>query len=450
MPIKHNRQSSRQDNGDTDAIQPSDWNADHIVEGMLSLLDAVAPTPNSVFTLDGASAPQLTFLSAFLRARFGDPDAVTFLNALGAATLASPHLTGIPTAPTAALGINTTQIATMAAVKAAIDNLVNSAPGALDTLNELAAALGNDANFAATVTAALAQKAPLASPALSGTPTAPTPISSDNSTRISTTAFVQALIAASVGARGQCSLSKSGANLVLLPRGGNLLTIAGVNALVPDAGVALAATGLSPGTTYYIYATQSGGVVNTLEASATGHTTDTSSGNKGVEIKIGDNSRSLVGMARIIAGPAWVDTSPQRFVRSWFNDGGIVAANNFTANQTTVATSAGELSSATRAEFLLWSGEVVEASITATGSNSAAGGRNNLGIAFNAGVLEPVGVMNNLTNLDVAALSLRVAKAGLSEGFNDARILGWVLSGTGTYYGDADGRRTGVVVSTRR
>lgn len=54
-----------------------------------------------------------------------------------------------------------------------IANLVNSAPGALDTLNELASAMGNDANFSTTVTNALATKAPLASPTFTGTITTP-------------------------------------------------------------------------------------------------------------------------------------------------------------------------------------------------------------------------------------------------------------------------------------
>lgn len=76
------------------------------------------------------------------------------------APLASPALTGVPTAPTAPLGTNTQQIATMAAVQAAIANLVASSPAALDTLNELAAALGNDPNFATTMNNALAGKEP--------------------------------------------------------------------------------------------------------------------------------------------------------------------------------------------------------------------------------------------------------------------------------------------------
>ncbi|CCJ78820.1 Phage tail fiber protein [Cronobacter muytjensii 530] len=77
------------------------------------------------------------------------------------APLASPALTGTPTAPTPAQTVNNTQIATTAFVKAAIAALVASSPAALDTLSELAAALGNDANFAATMTKALAGKQPL-------------------------------------------------------------------------------------------------------------------------------------------------------------------------------------------------------------------------------------------------------------------------------------------------
>ncbi|MDM2921039.1 hypothetical protein OGY33_16245 [Citrobacter sp. Cpo032] len=77
------------------------------------------------------------------------------------APLASPALTGKPTAPTAVQASNDTQLATTAFVKAALAALVASSPEALDTLNELAAALGNDPNFATTMTNALAGKQPL-------------------------------------------------------------------------------------------------------------------------------------------------------------------------------------------------------------------------------------------------------------------------------------------------
>lgn len=85
------------------------------------------------------------------------------------APLASPTFTGTPAGPTASAGTNTTQFATTAFVRTEVANLVASAPAALDTLDELAAALGDDANFAATVTTALAGKAPLASPTFTGT-----------------------------------------------------------------------------------------------------------------------------------------------------------------------------------------------------------------------------------------------------------------------------------------
>jgi hypothetical protein len=74
------------------------------------------------------------------------------------ATKASPTFTGMPKAPTAAAGSNSTQLATTAFVQLAIAALVDSSPGALDTLNELAKALGNDPNFATTMTNALAGK----------------------------------------------------------------------------------------------------------------------------------------------------------------------------------------------------------------------------------------------------------------------------------------------------
>lgn len=77
------------------------------------------------------------------------------------ANLAGPAFTGAPSAPTAAAATNSTQLATTAFVQTLVANVIGSAPAALDTLTELAAALGNDANYAATITAALAGKQPV-------------------------------------------------------------------------------------------------------------------------------------------------------------------------------------------------------------------------------------------------------------------------------------------------
>ena len=74
------------------------------------------------------------------------------------------------TTTTQAASDNTTKLASTAYVTTALANLADSAPSTLNTLNELAAALGDDANFSTTVTNSIATKAPLASPAFnSGT-----------------------------------------------------------------------------------------------------------------------------------------------------------------------------------------------------------------------------------------------------------------------------------------
>ncbi|PBJ21165.1 hypothetical protein BSG18_32290 [Pseudomonas ogarae] len=91
---------------------------------------------------------------------------------LGGAPLASPALTGTPTAPTPAAGTNTAQLATTAFVRTALAALVDSAPGALDTINELATALGKDPNFSVTMTNALAGKLNIAVPSLDNFDTA--------------------------------------------------------------------------------------------------------------------------------------------------------------------------------------------------------------------------------------------------------------------------------------
>lgn len=127
------------------------------------------------------------------------------------ANLDSPTFTGTPRVPTPAANDNGTKIASTEFVKTAISSLVASAPATLDTLNELATALGNDPSFATTVTNSIATKlsiataastygtienlnlkAPIESPTFTGDPKAPTPLTSDNDTSIATTAFVKA------------------------------------------------------------------------------------------------------------------------------------------------------------------------------------------------------------------------------------------------------------------
>jgi hypothetical protein len=88
------------------------------------------------------------------------------------------------------LTVQGAQVATQAFVSSAVAGVIGSAGAALDTLGEIQAALGNDANLASTLTTSIATKAPLASPALTGVPTAPTAAAGTNTTQLATTAFV--------------------------------------------------------------------------------------------------------------------------------------------------------------------------------------------------------------------------------------------------------------------
>ena len=134
-------------------------------------------------------------------------------------SLTSPVFTGTPIAPTAASATNSTQLATTAFVHSKIDELVGGAPGALDTLNELAGALGADVSFSTTITNYLALKAPLASPTFTGT-----------------------ITTESVSINGNTISSTSGA-LNLTPAVGSAIVLDGtVNV---DAGVITGATSIS-------------------------------------------------------------------------------------------------------------------------------------------------------------------------------------------------------------
>lgn len=116
---------------------------------------------NAVFAGPGTGANAAPTFRALVAADIPDLSG-TYLTTSAAsgtyAPLASPALSGTPTAPTANAGTNNTQIATTAYVDGAVAGLVDAAPSALNTLNELAAALGDDANFATTISTSLGEK----------------------------------------------------------------------------------------------------------------------------------------------------------------------------------------------------------------------------------------------------------------------------------------------------
>jgi hypothetical protein len=236
---------------------------------------------------------------------------------------------------------------------------------------------------------------------------------------------------------GQCRLSKSGANLLLSPVNGNKLVIGGVMRTIPAAGVSLAPTGLTAATTHYVYAFMNGAAM-TLEASTTGHSTDSTTG---VEIKTGDASRTLVGMAHVIAGPSFADTAKTRLVRSWFNDPGIAGAAYFTASRSTTSTASYvELGTDIRNEFLIWAGEICQCTSSGMSTASAADRINSVAAGFD-GVsnLEVGSYCAGYGAIGASGIGIPYAfsfpKAGLSEGYHFATLAGKVSAGTGTWSG---------------
>ena len=141
-----------------------------------ALLAAKAPLASPTFTgtVSGISSTMVGLGNVDNTADTAKPVSTAQQTALGLKSdLASPTFTGVPAAPTAAASTNTTQVATTAFVRAEVAALVGSAGATLDTLGELATALGNDAALSTTLTNSIALKAPLASPTFTGTVTLP-------------------------------------------------------------------------------------------------------------------------------------------------------------------------------------------------------------------------------------------------------------------------------------
>jgi hypothetical protein len=155
--------------------------------------DAVGNAVGNGLDYDDATGAISVDPSEFTLNSIGAPSAAVALNSQKITGLATP--TDATDASTKGYvdGVITTEVSNRnTAISTAVSNLVDGAPDLLNTLNELAAAINDDANYTTTITTALGTKAPLASPDLTGVPTAPTAAANTNTTQIATTAFAKA------------------------------------------------------------------------------------------------------------------------------------------------------------------------------------------------------------------------------------------------------------------
>jgi hypothetical protein len=153
--IKHKKTATYPDGTDPGLEHPSDWNDTHDADGVIGKLLPVADVPSAFPYIQADGSGAMAPISAPALAALAQATAALILSALGGVTSSSPTLTGTPRAPQPAPTDNSDQIATTQFVKNRVADLVAAAPTTLDTLSELATALGNDPNFSATITAAL-------------------------------------------------------------------------------------------------------------------------------------------------------------------------------------------------------------------------------------------------------------------------------------------------------
>jgi hypothetical protein len=238
---------------------------------------------------------------------------------------------------------------------------------------------------------------------------------------------------------------KSGSNIVLAPKFGNLLTIGGVNAVIPDAAtpVTLAPTGLTVGALYYIYAVQTAGIVTSLEASTTVPVMSVAAGNQGLMVKGGgtpDPTRRLVGMARPIAGPAFSDLPVQRFVRTWLNRYRVQIRGADFGGQTVTAAAAPigapiEVPTS-RVEFLSWLDETIDISMVGAAYNSI-GNENYVAIGIGeSGAPVVVGGFTGGTSASANAILTQTPRAidVRAEGYHFAAAMAMASAGTAVFY----------------
>lgn len=166
-----------------------------------------------------------------------------------------------------------------------------------------------------------------------------------------------------IGNHMQCRLVIDGVNFRLQPYNGNIISISGINYIIPQAGVALAPSGLAATTLYYVYATWNGTAI-ALSPVTTGYII---SGN-GIPVRSDNSAQTLVGIIYLKTGASTTNA----LIRSWANRTNNVQEGTLGANATTTSTTPVVSNVSTRIEALLFSGETWMARVSGTISNSVA------------------------------------------------------------------------------
>lgn len=188
-------------------------------------------------------------------------------------------------------------------------------------------------------------------------------------------------------AHGECYLAYSGATqLLLVPYNGCNILCGGAQFQLPASGVAVANTGLTGNTLYYVYYND-----GALVLSTTGYVTDTTPGNIGVKVMSGNSAYTLVGMAYTS------NNTPGQFqpqgvgTASWFNRKGIALSVSGIATTTTSTVPAELASPSYRAPFVCWGDTTTRINADCNAANSASGNSTEILVGLDGAVPANVG-----------------------------------------------------------
>lgn len=237
---------------------------------------------------------------------------------------------------------------------------------------------------------------------------------------------------------GQCQFQYSSSTIcILMPLKGNQVTFpSGAIATIGSSGISttynnayingVAAQTLAASTLYYAYLWNNGSAY-VIDWSTTAYAKDSTTG---IEIKTGDATRLLVGMAVTNGSSQFTSTQTTQQVRSWFNDTGVTLFSNFTTQRTTTSTVPVEINTEIRCNALIWAGEAVQASISGAASNSIGTSTNtwvNIDGSNQAGNSETTGT-------NIATITIIANNITLTEGNHIFTLYGDVsTASTGTW-----------------
>jgi hypothetical protein len=225
------------------------------------------------------------------------------------------------------------------------------------------------------------------------------------------------------------------------PYKGDQIKINGQIYNIPSAGIAgldsvtgvyvngVAAQNLAASGSYNVYVFDNAGVLTADFSSA--HATSATAGNVGVEIKSGDDTRTLLGAVYVNSSTQFSDNGSSRLVISWFNRRRLSLSGGGTASATGSATSMGEINAASRVGFMTWPSESVDISVIGYCTNNVADGLTYTSIGLDGALtaLAPAQLANHHNVGTFEQVAARIAFDTPSEGFHFVSPIGMVAGG---------------------